>query len=183
MISNDDFSISDYDDESSDDESVEWEPLTSTNSKDEWIERLIELAVNAHEKHYSSILYSNAQREGVKVDPDAKNNAFDLALWQFIACYIEIDERFIDTYSLESDVIKTAKLIFNNHTAIDDVVSFERYITAYCTTTFGYESDNNEQSSIESANNSSHFFSNTGVNGTSSALPEQESQDLTPSPR
>lgn len=182
MYSDDEFSISDYENSSSGDEAIELEPLTASNSKDEWIERLIELAVNAYNKRYTFVLYSNAQHEGVEVELDEINTEFDLALWQFVACYIEIDNQFLDTFSLEKELIENARNMISNFKIDNDVVGFERYITAQCTALFEYNLDNATTSKHTQHN--VRFFS-TSRSKTSPTLSEseQESQHLTPPTR
>lgn len=140
MIS-DDESIDSYDFDCSSDEESSFFDINTT-SKDDWIEHLIEVGVDAFIKRYEAEALSEASQEQIKglrsTHVDNAFNSFDLKRWEFINGFTTFYARFVND-GLSSEAKDKAEHLFDDFSqSHDQIKAFELYFTQYFSEHFDY---------------------------------------------
>ena len=110
-------------------------PVTFRDDRDVWVERLIELAVDAYQKRKNINFYLEASIEGIPELTAKKINKIERsyikALNHFVACYVDFDARFIDELLPEKEIRWRAHDLFSDWALTDSIKTFERSAYSY----------------------------------------------------
>ena len=144
MMEKDDESISEIfssDRSLSEGESTSSSETIILSSKEDYLDRLIELAVDAYQRRYDaglSLQLSELDESMSLIEVNKLQIKERWALLHYQAAFVQFESIYIQEAFFEKDAIVRANAIFNDYSAVDDPVGFEGYMLEYCVNHFGY---------------------------------------------
>ena len=124
------------DDSSTENEDSGWgDAILSTDTPDEAIMKLIDVARNAYAKRDGILMFSNAYHyeriKGVtRLDVLNKQNEFQLALSKYIEFYVDFERFFIHKALISDDVITEAEQLLRAFKP-NDIIGFQTHLNDY----------------------------------------------------
>lgn len=111
-------------------------PVTFADDKEIWINRLIELAVDAYEKkvriEFYLEIYTTEDIPGLTAERMHKiERSYLTAVDHFVACYIDFDERFIDDSQPIKAISSRAHELFSDWCKLPTAREFEQSALTY----------------------------------------------------
>ena len=118
------------------------EALTEDSPMDDWIERIIALAVDLYEVKDTFTLVLNIADLQEKPVHEAIVS-YEQAQCAYLALYVGFEDGFIGKALTQGEATDEAMKLINTFETRDDVEGFEQYITEYFTKNFNYALDSN----------------------------------------
>jgi len=125
------------------------EALTQDSSSDDWIEKIIEFAVDLYQEKYTSTLVSDAfhLENMADLQEEAVHKAivsYEQKRCAYLALYVGFEEKFISKALTQQEATDEAIGLITAFATPDDAEGFEQYITEYFTENFNYTLDSNQ---------------------------------------